>query len=139
MISWAGAEWPLRRPRWNSPPRMMTRSAPMRAHITCVCILLSAIRAASAQCDTWTAGPLPDLATLNGPVYCQAVWDLDDAGPLPPRLVVGGLFTMAGSLTVNHIAQWDGARWLPLGAGVTGGASPQVNALTVYNGDLIAG
>ncbi|NTW49907.1 MAG: T9SS type A sorting domain-containing protein, partial [Chlorobiales bacterium] len=33
---------------------------------------------------------------------------------------VGGAFTMAGGVTVNHIAKWDGIRWLPLGQGLNG-------------------
>lgn len=39
---------------------------------------------------------------------------------------------------MNNIAQWDGIKWLPLGSG-TGGPSPQVYVLAVYNDELIAG
>jgi hypothetical protein len=38
----------------------------------------------------------------------------------------------------QHIARWDGNAWEPLGAGVSCGQL-YVNALAVYNGELIAG
>ncbi|NTW50251.1 MAG: hypothetical protein HGB19_11095, partial [Chlorobiales bacterium] len=46
----------------------------------------------------------------NAPVYAIAVSGSD--------AYVGGAFTMAGGVTVNHIAKWDGIRWLPLGLGL---------------------
>jgi hypothetical protein len=44
----------------------------------------------------------------------------------------------AGDFTqpTNHIARWDGQRWLTLGAGLTGAA---VENLVEYDGDLVAG
>jgi hypothetical protein len=36
---------------------------------------------------------------------------------------------------VNYIASWDGSIWSPLGSGMSSG----VNALTVYDGNLIGG
>lgn len=54
------------------------------------------------------------------------------------ELVAGGIFTMAGGVTCNNIARWDGSVWQPLGAGLTGNA-PYVFALTVSNDELIAG
>jgi hypothetical protein len=42
---------------------------------------------------------------------------------------VGGFFTMAGGVTVNHIARWDGNKWSALGNGVGAG---QLTA-TVYD------
>ncbi len=35
-------------------------------------------------------------------------------------LIVGGEFTMAGSVPANNIARWDGANWYPLGNGIDG-------------------
>lgn len=40
----------------------------------------------------------------------------DDGGS--PRLYAGGAFTHAGDIPVNHIAQWNGEEWLPLGQGL---------------------
>jgi hypothetical protein len=56
-------------------------------------------------------------------------------------LIVGGNFTMAGSTPANCIARWDGTQWFPLGSGMAGPNNPPpiVVALTVYNGELIAG
>jgi hypothetical protein len=39
---------------------------------------------------------------------------LDETGDL----YVGGYFTTAGDVTVNHIARWDGERWHALGTGM---------------------
>jgi hypothetical protein len=57
------------------------------------------------------------------------------------ELIAGGLFTTAGDVTCNNIARWDGSAWQPLGSGIAGGwlASGAVQAVTVYNGELIAG
>jgi hypothetical protein len=63
---------------------------------------------------------------LNGAAYALTTYDGD--------LIVGGAFTMAGDVSANNIARWDGAAWHPLGDGM-----PEVQALTVWNGELIAG
>lgn len=56
------------------------------------------------------------------------------------QLIVGGTFGKAGDVPVNGIAAWDGTEWHPLGQGIYGGFSePEVAALEVYNGRLIAG
>ena len=58
------------------------------------------------------------------------------------ELIAGGSFTSAGGVDANCIARWDGSSWQPLGSGITGGyytSSTNVSALTVYNGELIAG
>lgn len=55
-------------------------------------------------------------------------------------LVAGGRFTLAGGVPANHIAGWNGNKWSPLGAGVTGTTSPSLAALAVLpSGDLVAG
>jgi hypothetical protein len=59
-----------------------------------------------------------------------AVHDPDEAGPLPPQLIVGGIFSDAGGVAASNIAAWDGAAWSPLGAGVTGEDFPYVYGLT---------
>jgi len=56
------------------------------------------------------------------------------------ELIAGGKFTSAGGNTANRIARWNGANWLPLGTGVSsGGIVTSINALTIYNNELIAG
>jgi hypothetical protein len=55
-------------------------------------------------------------------------------------LIAGGLFTIAGGVSANRIARWDGAVFSPLGSGVGSGEFDTVLALaTLPNGDLIAG
>ncbi|HEX2786837.1 MAG TPA: T9SS type A sorting domain-containing protein [Ignavibacteria bacterium] len=51
------------------------------------------------------------------------------------NLIAAGSFTMAGGLSANRIAMWNGASWSPLGQGVSG----TVYALQVYNGNLYVG
>jgi trimeric autotransporter adhesin len=78
-----------------------------------------------------------DLDPLVG-VYALTVYD-DGTGP---ALYAGGRFTHAGGQEVNHIARWnpDTSEWLPLGSGVDGEMDfPRVDALTVFDGELIAG
>lgn len=60
------------------------------------------------------------------------------------ELIVAGDFTTAGGRPANLIARWnatDGWRSLdgPQGNGIGGAGRPYVAALTVYNGELIAG
>jgi trimeric autotransporter adhesin len=73
--------------------------------------------------------PLP-----NSPpnVLALKVHDVDGAGPLAPLLFVGGSFATAGTLTVNGIAQWDGASWAALGTGVFG-FNASVQQLVVFD------
>jgi hypothetical protein len=97
--------------------------------------------AARAECTPqWQSmGGLPGV---DGTVSAATMWDPDGAGPLPPRLVLGGRFTIAGNVFANNTATWDGTTWTPLGSGIDG-------ALVIYcyvsafatlpNGDLVAG
>lgn len=50
-------------------------------------------------------------------------------------LIAGGDFTIAGGVSANYIAAWDGNSWQALGSGMNN----IVSALTVYKGQLIAG
>lgn len=89
----------------------------------------------TAQCATnW----LPGFSGLNGEAHTTLTWDPDGPGPVPARIVVGGLFTAVGTMSANNIAVWDPntGGWSPLGSGMNGG----VEALAVLqNGDLVAG
>jgi hypothetical protein len=67
----------------------------------------------------------------DGSVWALAVYN--------DQLIAAGQFLQAGDTVVNHIAAWDGDSWNPIGNGIDdlfGGAS--INALAVYDGDLIA-
>ncbi len=91
---------------------------------------------ASAQCtDQWLQGEGLPGPGLDSAPQAAAVYD-DGTGP---ALYVGGEFTIAGDVLANNIAKWDGTNWSPLGSGMQGGGSTSVSALTVYNGELIAG
>lgn len=62
-------------------------------------------------------------------VYALTVFD-DGNGE---QLVAGGKFITAGGVAANAVAQWDGASWAPLGAGVRGGNGATVYALAVWD------
>ncbi len=70
-------------------------------------------------------------ATVNAMVS----WDPDGPGPEGEWLVIGGNFDRAGSVAANDIAAFDGQAWRSLGSGTGSG---EVNALTVWNGRLVA-
>jgi hypothetical protein len=58
-----------------------------------------------------------------------------DATVYNGRLVIAGQFTMPGVIGGTNIAAWDGTNWQALGSGLPG----RVDAVAVYNGELIAG
>ncbi|HEX6811608.1 MAG TPA: hypothetical protein VF384_08305 [Planctomycetota bacterium] len=112
------------------------------------CLVVSLlVGSIAAQCaNTWQ--PSGGFAGVSGTVKAMTMWDPDGAGPQFPQLVVGGAFTLAGDVPVNHIAAWDpqSGSWTPLGSGVGTSIFPPppnsvvVSALAVMpNGDLIAG
>ena len=110
-------------------------------------LLILPVRAL-AQCDDWRAGPLSELAGVDGGVYAISAWDSDGAGPLSPYLIAGGSITSAGGASASGIARWDGLSWQPLGSGVTfgGQSAGEVYALAVLpdsmgaiGGQLVAG
>jgi hypothetical protein len=58
------------------------------------------------------------------------------------NLIAGGSFSTEQGQVANGIARWDGARWQPMGAGVTGsplGGATLVLSFTIHDGQLIAG
>ena len=116
--------------------------------IAICCALLPAVRAASAPqqaarnvgsasgstaqpaavCQPQWQPTFGGATGVNDAIRAMAVFD-DGSGP---ELYVAGYFTMAGSLTVNHIAKWNGSRWSPVG-GVTDALNSVVNALTTFD------
>jgi trimeric autotransporter adhesin len=98
-------------------------------------IVLAAASPVPGQCPPPSWASMNQLPGLDGIVHAATTWDPDGAGPAPPVLVVGGLFSFAGGVAANRIAMWDGAFWQPLGTGMDAG----VGALAVYNSELIAG
>ena len=95
---------------------------------------------APCQCGSrWIPGP--GINGAGGFVYASTEWDPDGAGPLAPRVVIGGTFVAAGDAPATNIATFDPATgsWSALGNGV-GGFDAVVRALAVLpNGDLVAG
>ncbi len=93
----------------------------------------------AAQCATeWSSGgPQPQL---SGWGRCTAQWDPDGAGPAATRLVVGGQYLRGGEAPLDgNVITWDGSQWDALGTGPGTSVNRSVQALTVWNGLLVAG
>ncbi|MFH0983158.1 MAG: hypothetical protein V2A79_16685 [Planctomycetota bacterium] len=75
----------------------------------------------------WTPGF--GLLGVDADVNAITVFD-DGTGP---ALYAGGAFTAAGGVLANRIAKWNGTQWSALGSGLTGGSSPYVSALAVFD------
>lgn len=115
-----------------NPMRMMTIAATIAAAMH--------VRAAAQQCAGYAWLPGEGLPTIDGGqefINDMIVWD-DGSGP---ALYVAGSFRFAGNVIANNIAKWDGAEWHAMDIGLLGFAPDfsEVNALTVWNGQLIAG
>ncbi len=93
----------------------------------CLACVLAVKAHADHPDDVYWEALSPPECEFNGFVEAVAVYD--------NKLIAGGYFTEVGTLTVNHVASWDGGSWSPLGSGMDG----DVTSLTVYDGQLIAG
>lgn len=89
-----------------------------------------------AQCaNTWL--PTPAFPGVTGNAFTSIEWDPDGPGPRTAVLVLGGSFTVAGTLTARAVVAYDpvSGSWEPLD-GIYG----DVYALAILpNGDLLAG
>ncbi len=122
------------------------RRSPLDGALTRACLWLVLVasvlgsRAAAQQCMDWRAVPGMTRADI---IEAATLWDPDGDGPLSPRLVVAGRFTVAGwptGIPANNIAMWDGTAWQPLGLGVSGNEQyAAIYTLAVFAGELYAG
>ena len=53
-------------------------------------------------------------------------------------LVIGGNFLVAGGVTCNGIARWNGSTWSAMGSGITGSFAAVMALVNLPNGDLVA-
>lgn len=88
-----------------------------------------------AQCSEWLTGPLDNGSQANGAnssVSASFVWN--------SKLVIGGHFTSIEGVPVGYIAARDPVtgQWDDLAGGMGDQFFPDVLALTVYEGALIA-
>jgi hypothetical protein len=97
----------------------------------------------------WPGIPANGIARWNGSSWSALGSGMSGGAPLTVvyaltvyggNLIAGGNFTQAGGISANYIAKWNGSSWSPLGTGMSHTLMiPAVYALTVYNGNLIAG
>ena len=82
---------------------------------------------------SWSALEGPSFPGMDDGVESLAVWD-DGTGE---ALFAGGWFELAGGVSANSVARWDGAAWSalsgPQGNGIGGWYSPAVYALTAWD------
>jgi trimeric autotransporter adhesin len=81
----------------------------------------------------WDGGQWTPLGSGVSGGHVVALTVFDDNSGSGPGLYAGGWFTTAGGQPANRIAKWDGSQWSALGSGVTGGGTPRVLALTVFD------
>jgi len=79
--------------------------------------------------SVWSALSGPWATGTNAWVAALAVYD-DGTGP---ALYAGGGFTIAGGVTVNRIAKWDGSAWSGLSGPSATGTNNVVYALAAYD------
>lgn len=96
----------------------------------------SAGQAVANRIARWNGSSWQTLGTgTNNTVYSLAVYN--------GELIAGGAFTTAGGISATRIARWNGTTWATLGSGISGCTgslcTPTVNALTVFNNQLVAG
>jgi hypothetical protein len=88
---------------------------------------------------SWSALTGPSGTGVNSSISALTVFD-DGSGP---ALYAGGNFTAAGSVTVNHIASWDGSTWsgvsTPAGTGMNGNVRALATAYDGSSGGLYVG
>ena len=66
----------------------------------------------SRRLDLWP------LAATNGLIRAMILYD--PPGPIPTLLIIGGEFSVAGTVPASNVAAWDGAVWRALGEGTNG-------------------
>jgi hypothetical protein len=117
-------------------------SGPVRRLIAAILTFTSTLvlsSTAGAQCEKWLAGPLTDGPDgTNGPVNAMTLWDPDGPGPKGETIVVGGNFTTIQGQSITNLAMRDPdtGTWVAVSPSVT---APTVNALAVYQGQLVVG
>ncbi len=93
--------------------------------------LLSKTESALSNSGTWNSVGTGSGNGMNNWVEALAVYN--------GELYVGGGFTLAGGVSANFIARWNGTSWNSVGTGSGNGVNDYVHELAVYNGELYVG
>ncbi len=76
--------------------------------------------------------------TMLGGLFDAPVLSLAGFGSVD--VLAGGEFTQNGATSLSRVANWNGTAWVSLGSGISGGLSPQVDAICLHpSGDVIVG
>jgi hypothetical protein len=122
---------------FNMRPKLFSGTGSLLAMLCMVVSGLVSAPTAQAQCQRgWLPGDGAPAATPYG-VYSMTTWDPDGPGPAAPVFVIGGRFTLVGSVQAKYVAYWNGATWVSMGQGLPDGTGIGV-LLGLPNGDLIA-
>jgi hypothetical protein len=101
----------------------------MLSRISALLAVLPVVGLGAAGDEHWDG--LFGIPGADGPIWSIAVHERD--------VYVGGSFTQIGGVSAGNAAKWDGTNWGPLGAGLIGGALPEIHALALAGEDLYAG
>ncbi|MCC6952318.1 MAG: hypothetical protein IT433_12855 [Phycisphaerales bacterium] len=97
----------------------------MRIPLAAAFALAFAHTVSHARCTTgwlpgWPAPMLQHASQGPGTLRSLAMADADGEGPIPPRLLATGHFTLIDGFPASGVAEWDGSRWVAPIASNTG-------------------
>src|ERR1700722_2454743 len=93
---------------------------------TIVFISFLCVISMECHCQTW----LPVGGGMNGFAGLLCVYN--------NKLYVGGTYTMAGGITANDIAVWNGSKWDSLGSGIKHKSGGGLGVVLGYDSVLYA-
>jgi len=105
------------------------------------------------EVQTWSGSTWERMGeAFDNSIWCLAVYDPDEAGPLAPELYAGGIFSTVGRQSIRSLARWKNGEWGPpavpllnttvvnsLCAGDDDGDGPRRHSLFVAGNFLVPG
>lgn len=79
----------------------------MRSVVAVAAAVVAFVTAGAVRAQCTPSWQLPDGLGVDGDIHCALAWDPDGAGPIGPRLVLGGTFTRCGGVAANRLAVVD--------------------------------
>lgn len=102
-------------------------------HLASLLVAAASAGTASAHCiGHWLFAPQPNT-DLVATVSAMGLWDPDDEGPQPLRLIAAWRGVVNGQPPQTFLASWDGAQWTAFGPAIDG----WVRSISSYGGALV--